>query len=140
MLTYTAPRQPNWDLSKGELNEYGHNGRVLAPIIGLHGGTSTDFSLILDLVARELAIKHTSYYNIDFSEAKAIFRRKLVARQWGRTIARAHATLLLDRLHDFVVSPSSNGSRSTGLATSDADEEAALDHFHHFHSRNGRRD
>ena len=44
---------------EGELKEDGHNGRVLAPIIGLYGGTSTDFSLILDLVARELARTRT---------------------------------------------------------------------------------
>jgi hypothetical protein len=30
-----------------------------------YGGTLIDFSLILDLVARELAIKQTSYCNIN---------------------------------------------------------------------------
>ena len=33
--------------------------------------------LILDLVAREMARKHTAFYNIGFSEAKALFRQKL---------------------------------------------------------------
>ena len=43
---------------ESELNEYGHKDRVLAPVIGRYGGASSDFSLILDLVARELARKH----------------------------------------------------------------------------------
>jgi hypothetical protein len=50
----------------------------------------------LDLVAREMARKHTAFYNIGFSEAKALFRQKL-ARKWGHAIARGWATLLLDR-------------------------------------------
>ena len=58
---------------ESELNEYGHKGRVLAPIIG-YGGASSDLSLILDLVARELARKHTAFYIIGFSEAKAMFK------------------------------------------------------------------
>jgi len=37
---------------ESELNEYGHRGRVLAPVIGRYGGASSDLSLILDLVAR----------------------------------------------------------------------------------------
>ena len=89
---------------KSELNEYGHRGRVLAPVIGRYGGASSDLSLILDLVAREMARKHTAFYNIGFSEAKAFFRQKL-ARKWGHAIARGWATLLLDRLRDFVVVP-----------------------------------
>ena len=51
-----------------ELNEYGHRGRVLAPVIGRYGGASSDLSHILDLVAREMARKHTAFYNIGFCE------------------------------------------------------------------------
>jgi len=90
---------------ESELNQYGHKGRVLAPVIGRYGGASSDLSLILDLVARELARKHTAFYNIGFSEAKALFKQKL-ARKWGHAIARGWATLLLDRLRDFAVAPS----------------------------------
>ena len=50
--------------------------------------------------------------NIGFSEAKASFRQKL-ARKWGHAIARGWATLLLDRLRDFVVVPSSAGGNSS---------------------------
>ena len=46
---------------ESELNEYGHRGRVLAPVIGRYGGASSDLSLILDLVAREMARKHTAF-------------------------------------------------------------------------------
>ena len=97
---------------ESELNEYGHRGRVLAPVIGRYGGASSDLSLILDLVAREMARKHTAFYNIGFSEAKALLRQKLT-RKWGHAIARGWATLLLYRLRDFVVVPSSAGRNSS---------------------------
>jgi len=96
-----------------------------------------ELSLTSGLLARELALKHISYFNVNFSEAKALFMRK-PARQWGHTIARARATLLLDRLHDLVVAPSSGSGRGTGQAASDVDDEAAFDHVHRLHSRNGR--
>ena len=51
-----------------------------------YGGASSDLSPILDLVARELARKQTAFYNICFSEAKAMFKQKL-ARKWGHAIA-----------------------------------------------------
>jgi hypothetical protein len=97
---------------ESELNEYGRRGRVLAPVIGRFGGAFSDLSLILDLVAREMARKHTVFYNTGFSEAKAFCRQKL-ARKSGRAIARGWATLLLDRLRDFVVVPSSAGGNSS---------------------------
>ena len=71
---------------ESELNEYGHNGRVLASVIGRYGDASSDLSLIMDLVARELARKHTAFCNIGFSEAKAMFKQEL-ARKWGHAIA-----------------------------------------------------
>ena len=46
---------------------------------------------MLDLVAREMARKHTAFYNIGFSEAKVLFRQKL-ARKWGHAFARGWAT------------------------------------------------
>ena len=118
---------------ESELNEYGHRGRVLAPVIGRYGGVSSDLSLILDLVAREMARKHTAFYNIGFSEAKALFRLKL-ARKWDHAVAREWATLLLDRLRDFVVVPSSAGGNSSFERHSQSMEErATLDRYHHFH-------
>ena len=78
---------------ESQLNEYGHNRRVLSPVIGRYGGASSDLSLILDLVARELAHKHTAFYYICFLEAKAMFKQEL-ARKWGHAIARGWATPL----------------------------------------------
>jgi len=122
---------------ESQLNEYGHNGLVLAPIIGRYGGASSDLSLVLDLVARELARKHTAFCNIGFSEAKAMFKQKL-ARKWGHAIARRWKTLLLGRLRDFVVAPSSVGGNSSSLHDSQGVEErATLDRYHHFHGHSG---
>jgi len=36
---------------ESQLNEYGRNGRVFAPVIGRYGGASSDLSLILDLLS-----------------------------------------------------------------------------------------
>jgi len=118
---------------------YGHRnrGRVLAPVIGQYGGASSDLSLILDLVAREMARKHTAFYNIGSSEAKALFRQKL-ARKWGHAIARKWVTLLLDRLRNFVVVPSSAGGKSSfELHSQSMEERATLDRYHHFHDHSG---
>ena len=122
---------------ESELNEYGHRGRVLAPVIGRYGGASSDLSLFLDLVAREMARKHTAFYNIGFSEAKALFRKKL-ARKWGHAFARGWATLLLDRLKDFVIVPSSAGGNSPfELHSQSMEERSTFDRFHHFHGHSG---
>ena len=52
------------------MNEYGLSGRVFASVIGRYGGSSSDLSLILDLVAWEMPRKHTATYNIGFSKPK----------------------------------------------------------------------
>ena len=96
----------------------------LDPVTGRYGGASSDLSLILDLVAREMARKHTVFYNIGFLEAKALFRQKL-ARRWGHAKARGWATLLLGRLRDFVVVPSSAGGNSSFELHSQSTEERA---------------
>jgi len=80
--------------SNSKTKKYGQRGRVLAPVIGRYGGASSDLSPILDLVAREMARRHTAFYNIGFSEAKALFRQKL-ARKLGHAIARGLATLFI---------------------------------------------
>jgi len=78
-----------------------------------------------------------AFYNIGFSEAKALFRQKL-ARKWGHAIARGWATLLLDRLRDFVVVPSSAGGNSSfELHSQSMEERATLDRYHHFQGHSG---
>jgi hypothetical protein len=97
----------------------------------------TDLSLILDLVAREMACKHTAFYNIGFSEAKDLFRQKL-ARKWGHAIARGWATLILDRPWDFVVVPcTAGGNSSFELHSQSTEEHATLNRHHHFHGHLG---
>ena len=85
----------------------------------------------------EMARKHTAFYNISFSEAKALFRQKL-SRKCGHAIARRWATLLLDRLRDFVVVPSSAGGNSSfELHSQSMEERATFDRYHHFHGHSG---
>ena len=79
-----------------------------------------------------MARKHTAFYNIGFSEAKALFRQKL-ARKWGHAIVRGWATLLLDRLRDFVLVPSSaSGNSSFERHSKSMEERATLNRYHHF--------
>ena len=84
-----------------QLREFGHNGRVLGPTIGCYGGASSDVRKLRDLAATELAQKHCEYYSMDFPRAKAMFKQR-INREWGHHIARGWATLLLDRLRDYV--------------------------------------
>jgi hypothetical protein len=84
-----------------QLREYGHKGRVLGPAIGCYGGASSDVRKLRDLAATELAQKHGEYYSMDFPRAKAMFKQR-INREWGHHIARGWATLLLDRLRDYV--------------------------------------
>jgi hypothetical protein len=96
---------------ESELNECGHGGRALAALIGRYGGASSDLCLMLglclmlDLVAREKARKHTATYKVGLSEARALLRQK-VAHKWGYAIARGWVSLPLDRHRDFVVASS----------------------------------
>ena len=85
-----------------ELHEYGHNGRVLGPVIGVYGCGSSDLSLLRDLAAFQLARKHTEHHNMDFFQARAMFKKKL-NRSWGQHIARGWASMLLNRLRDYVI-------------------------------------
>ena len=56
----------------------------------------------------------------------------------GHAIARGWAALLLDRLRDFVVVPSSAGGNSSfELHSQSMEERATLDRSHHFHGHSG---
>ena len=60
-----------------QLNEPSHSGRVHALAIWRYGRVSSDLRIILVLVTRERARKHTALYNIGFSEVEAFFRQKI---------------------------------------------------------------
>ena len=68
-----------------------------------------DNEKILDLVAREMARKHTAFYNIGFSEAKAFFRPCKSA--WGRKLREN----LADKNNDRVVPAVGNRLHLIGL-------------------------
>ena len=87
-----------------ELREYGHNGRVLGPITGCYGGGSPDLGKLRDLAATELARKHVEHHCMGFPQALGMFKR-LLNRELGHLMAHGWASLLLDRLRDFVGSP-----------------------------------
>ena len=84
-----------------------------------------------------MARKHTASYNIGFSEAEALFRQKITHKK-GHAIARGWATLLLGRLRDFVVVPSSEGGNSSfELHSQSTEGRATLDRHHYFHGHSG---
>jgi hypothetical protein len=61
-----------------------------------------------------------------------------LARRWDHAIARGWATLLLDRLRDFVVVPSSaRGNISFELHSQSTEERVTLNRYHHFHGHSG---
>jgi len=114
-----------------ELREYGHDGRVLGPIIGVYGSGSNDLKLLRDLAASELARKHLEYHNMDFFHARAMFRNKF-SRSWGQRIARGWASMLLDRLRDYVI-PASN-VRPTYSDYYGPNSNETNDQFNYFHT------
>ena len=61
------------------LNEFGNQGRVLAPIVGAWCEVSEDFDLLVELIARALADKETSMLPVAHDQAVARQRQKLTA-------------------------------------------------------------
>jgi len=87
-----------------------------------------------NVIVLQLAFEKGKY---PIERKNALFRQKL-ARKWGHAIARGWATLLLDRLRDFVVVPSSAGGNSSfELHSQSMEERATLDRYHHFHGHLG---
>jgi hypothetical protein len=82
-----------------ELNEHGHSGRALAPVIVATGApllnSASSWAILL---SNRLAI--TAFYYVIFSKFKAIFRQKLNGK-CGCAIALRWATLFLGRPKDF---------------------------------------
>ena len=74
---------------------------MLGPVVGAYGGGSSDLVKLRDLAAAELARKHVGYYSMPLSRARGMFKRQL-NREWGHHIARGWATLIHDRLRDYV--------------------------------------
>jgi len=115
-----------------ELDAYGREGRVLGPVIGVYGSGSSDLGLLRDLAASELARKHTEQHNMDFFQARAMFKNK-INRSWGQHIARGWASMLLDRLRDYVILTSPYTARPAYSDHYGPDSGEVIDQFNHFH-------
>ena len=59
------------------LNEFGTEGRVLAPVVGTWCEVSDDFDLLIELIAHALADKETSMLRVAHDQAVARQRQKL---------------------------------------------------------------
>ena len=68
---------------------------------------------------------------MEFFHARAMFRNKL-SRSWGQRIARGWASMLLDRLRDYVI-PASN-VRHTYSDYYGPYSNEANDQFNYFHT------
>ena len=121
---------------KSELNEHGHSGRVLAPVIGRYGVASSDLSPILDLVAREMARKRTAPYNLQhwLFGSRSHVQTEACTQMGSRNRSEMGLRDFLDRLRDFVLVPSSaGGNPSFKLHSQSTEERATSDRYHHFH-------
>ena len=85
-----------------KLASYGVEGRVLGPMVGSWCETSSDFDLLVDLIAHVLADKETSVVRVAHHQAVARQRQKLVA-DFGVTMHIAWARHMLDN-REFVIS------------------------------------
>jgi len=85
------------------LLEHGHEGRVLAPVVGIFGEASSHLGEIRDLIAFEKAKKHCDLSRCTISEASGMYKNSL-NRKWGHAIARGWSRLIIDRLRDYVTS------------------------------------
>ena len=61
------------------LNEFGTEGRVLAPVVGTWCEVSDDFDLLIELTAHALAGKEISLLQVAHDQAVAWQRQKLTA-------------------------------------------------------------
>ena len=122
-----------------KLKSYGTEGRVLGPTVGCWCETSSDFDLLVELIAHVLADKETSVVRVAHHQAVARQRQKLVA-DFGVAMHIAWARHMLDN-RELVVGggtqPSTEPVRAGGLDGSAAAEER--DNFHrdaHMNDRN----
>jgi hypothetical protein len=102
--------------------EYGHDGRVLGPVVGVFGEASEDLGNLRNLIAHELAAKHQEYYRMTVSQSEALYKHQL-NRKWGHTIARGWSRLILDRLRDHVGHHTADAHRSSANSRNEAHEQ-----------------
>ena len=120
------------------LNEFGTEGRVLAPVVGTWCETSDDFDLLIELIAHALADKETSMLRVAHDQAVARQRQKLTA-DFGVAMHIAWTRHLLDN-REFIVGggtqPNTEPGRGEGLDGSATAEER--DNYHRDAYENAR--
>jgi len=75
---------------------------VLVLVVGAFAEMSEDVSRICDIIARDLARTHVSYYNGDAKRTKGMYRQR-IQKAWGHTAHRGWARLLLNRSRDLII-------------------------------------
>ena len=83
-----------------KLKSYGTEGRVLGPTVGCWCETSSDFDLLVELIAHVLADKETSVVRVAHHQAVARQRQKLVA-DFGVAMHIAWTRHMLDNRRDL---------------------------------------
>jgi len=105
------------------LNGFGlpHDNRVLGPVVGVFGESSSDLREIRNLIAHQLADRRCAMIDGLYDQTVGLFTSSL-DRKWGHLIARGWSRLILARARDQVgplAHQRASGSRS-GLGGSSA--------------------
>ena len=111
-----------------ELDTYGQEGMVVAPVLGAFGEMSEHVYDITDLAADLLAEKHCSTYNDEPKDVKTMFIQR-IRRSVGLTAHLGWARLLLDRLRDLVQIPGASTHTSGWDAEPDDEDEHERDNY-----------
>jgi hypothetical protein len=114
-----------------ELMQYGHGGRVLAPVIGAFAEMSPDTYAICDLAATVLAAEHCSFFSDTPSDAKALYTQRLY-QSVGLAAHLGWARLLVDRFRDLVETPAATRHRANTGRHCSPDDEDAYEHENFF--------
>ena len=111
-----------------EKRKYGRNGKYLALVTGSLGNLSSDFAVVVELIASMQAIRASQWRTTSMGQLFSMYRRFLVS-SFGLFAARLWARHIHDRFRDAAaVVPASNAPHFP-----DPDREATRDF--HFRAR-----
>jgi hypothetical protein len=103
------------------LSQYGIEGRVLGPVVGVFGEASSDLVSLRDLCVHEQERRYREWIRCPPSQSKGLFTHG-ISRLWGHSISRGWSRLILDRLRDSVGTDSLARRCATRAAGTDAHE------------------
>ena len=115
-----------------------HN-RVLGPVVGVFGESSSDLREIRNLIAHRLATRRCAMIDCDWDQTVGFFTSSM-DRKWGHLIARGWSRLILARARDRVGPPLQQGSGSGSGPGGSSAAHAAYEswgHFNRFARSNG---